>query len=212
MTLRPLIALSLVAVLLSGCSRRGEIASGGIVEVLSACPQVAIAANTGDVTLFDPPASNDARAIDVVATVTNLRNVCNETGDQIYAQATFDVVALRRDPGPAREVVLPYFSTVLRGGTAVVAKRIGQVRLNFADGQLRAQASAQGAAYVDRAAATLPPDMVRKITRERKAGDPDAALDPLADPEVRAALQRSRFELLVGFNLTPAQLRYNVTR
>jgi hypothetical protein len=50
------------------------------------------------------------------------------------------------------------------------------------------------------------------ITRPRKAGDSDAALDPLARPEVREAIQRSSFELLVGFNLTTDQLRYNITR
>ena len=50
------------------------------------------------------------------------------------------------------------------------------------------------------------------ITRERKPGDADAALDPMADPEVRAAVQRASFELLVGFQLTQDQLRYNATR
>ena len=48
--------------------------------------------------------------------------------------------------------------------------------------------------------------------RKREPGDPDAALDPLADPAVRAAVQRATFELLVGFQLTEAQLRYNATR
>ena len=50
------------------------------------------------------------------------------------------------------------------------------------------------------------------VARERKAGDEDAALDPLADPAVRAAVQRATFELLVGFQLTEAQLAYNATR
>jgi hypothetical protein len=34
----------------------------------------------------------------------------------------------------------------------------------------------------------------------------------MADPEVRAAIQRASFELLLGFQLTEDQLRYNVTR
>jgi hypothetical protein len=34
----------------------------------------------------------------------------------------------------------------------------------------------------------------------------------MADPAVRAALQRTSFELLIGFNLTQDQLKYNVTR
>ena len=58
----------------------------------------------------------------------------------------------------------------------------------------------------------LPADVREKITRKRKAGDPDAALDPLADPQVRAAVQRATFELLIGFQLTQEQLSYNATR
>jgi multidrug efflux pump subunit AcrB len=101
---------------------------------------------------------------------------------------------------------------VLRGGTAVVSKRVGEVTLTFADGQERAMASAKAAAYVDRAEATLPEDIRKKITRRRRPGDIDAALDPLTDPEVKAAIARTRFEMLVGFQLTEDQLAYNVTR
>src|SRR3546814_6294434 len=51
---------------------------------------------------------------------------CNDTGEKIYQLASFDVVAMRREAGPARTVTLPYFATVVQGGTAVVAKRLGQ--------------------------------------------------------------------------------------
>jgi hypothetical protein len=34
----------------------------------------------------------------------------------------------------------------------------------------------------------------------------------LSRPEVRAAIARTSFELMVGFNLTMDQLRYNATR
>ena len=44
------------------------------------------------------------------------------------------------------------------------------------------------------------------------ADDADAAIDPMADPAVRAAVERARFELLIGFELTQDQLRYNATR
>jgi hypothetical protein len=89
---------------------------------------------------------------------------------------------------------------------------VGQVTLNFAEGQLRANAAAKAAGYIDPAAAALPAEVVEKITKKRKPGDPDAALDPMADPAVRAAMQRASFELLIGFQLTEDQLRYNVTR
>ena len=107
---------------------------------------------------------------------------------------------------------LPNFVTVMRGGTAVTSKRIGTVTLSFAPGQERAQARAQAGAYVDKAEATLPEDIRRRILRKRKAGAEDAAVDPLAQPDVKAALARASFEVLVGFQLTDAQLAYNATR
>ena len=65
---------------------------------------------------------------------------------------------------------------------------------------------------VSRAAATLPQDIERTLTRPRKPGDPQSAIDPLSDPTIRAAVARATFEHLVGFQLTNAQLRYNATR
>ena len=65
---------------------------------------------------------------------------------------------------------------------------------------------------VDRAEATLPDDIRDRITRKRKPGEIEAAVDPLTEPDVRAAISRATFELLVGFQLTQDQLAYNVTR
>ena len=92
----------------------------------------------------------------------------------------------------------------MQGNTNVVAKRVSQVGLHFADGQLsRHHAPAPATSQVLRSAATLPEDIRRQITRERRAGDPDAAVDPMADPAVRAAVDRARFEVLLGFELDP---------
>ena len=131
---------------------------------------------------------------------------------KVFVNSTFEVLARRTDAHGAREVNLPYFVTVLRGGSAVVSKRIGTVTVNFADGQERAQATGQGSAYIDRAAATLPADIRERITRKRKAGEADAAIDPLSEPDVKAAVQRATFELLLGFQLDQEQLAYNATR
>jgi hypothetical protein len=200
----------------AGCAKDNEIdlAGGvGITATRSACPAVAVPLHTGDLTLFDPATSRDARAIDVVAAITNVVPQCNDAaGEKVYQLVSFDVVATRRDAGPARTVTLPYYATVLQGGTAVVAKRLGNVAVTFAEGQVRGTGRAQASAYVDRAAATLPADIQDRITRKRKAGDQDAAVDPLSLPEVRAAVQRASFELLVGFQLTQEQLEYNVRR
>jgi len=203
-----IIPLGLVA-----CSTpEGEITDMGITAVRSACPAVAIPASTGDITLFNPENSRDASAIDVVANITNLRSTCDETGDQIVTNVTFDIHAQRRDARGARDVVLPYFAAAVQGGSQIQSKSISRVALRFADGQLRASASASASGQVSRAAATLPEDVRQQITRRRKPGDPSAAVDPMADPVVREAVRRASFEVLVGFQLTQDQLVYNATR
>lgn len=205
-------AAALIGLTLAGCSREGEIMPTGIVTTYTACPSVAIVAPTGDITLFDPPQSRDASAIDVVAAITNVRSTCGDSGEHIVTNATFDIQARRRDRGPARDVVVPYYASVVQGGQNVVSKSVTNVVIRFAEGQERATASGTATAQVLRSAATLPEDIRRQITRVRRPGDADAAVDPMADPAVRAAVQRAHFELLLGFNLTEAQLRYNATR
>ena len=203
-------ALMSLAVL--GCARNGELTPEGITVTRSACPAVAIPAGTGDITLFNPSTSRDAGAIDVVASITNVRSTCSETGEYVVSNVTFEVQAQRRSGTEARQVVLPYFATVVQGGTNVVSKRVGAVALQFAAGETRASTSAAATGQVLRSAATLPQEIRQQITRRRRPGDADAAIDPMADPTVRAAVTRATFELLVGFQLTADQLQYNATR
>lgn len=203
---------------LSGCKTKGEIVVDqgvGITAIRSKCPAVGIPDYTGDMTLFRNAGDKTAQNIDVVAAMTDVRSQCNEAdtaGEKVPSTITFQVLARRTDKTGARQVTLPYFVSVLQGGSAVLSKRVGQVTLNFAEGQERAQATATVNAYVDRAAATLPAEIRDRITRKRKAGDNDAALDPLADPQVKAAVARASFEVLVGFQLDQSQLAYNATR
>lgn len=200
---------------LAGCSKEGELVINqgvGISAIRSVCPAVGVPDFTGDITTFRSAGNQSAANMDVTATITNVRSQCNDTGDKVYSEASFDVHARRTDTRGTRRVELPYYSAVLRGGNAVQAKRIGTVTIDFADGQERAQGSAKAGAFIDRAEATLPPEIREQITRRRKSGDADAALDPLADPQVKAAIARATFELLVGFQLTEAQLAYNATR
>jgi hypothetical protein len=205
-------AAVLLSLGLMGCAREGDIFQQGILTTYTACPPVAIPAPAGDVTLFDPANSRDASAIDVVATITNLRATCDESGEYIVTTASFEVHGQRRANQGAREVVLPYFATVVQGDDNVVAKRVSRVGLRFEDGQYRSSTTGTATAQVLRSAATLPEDIRRQITRERRAGDPEAAVDPMSDPAVRAAVERAHFEVLVGFDLDQEQLRYNATR
>ncbi len=210
-----LISAIALAAALAGCKTKGDIVVDegvGISAVRGVCPAVGIPNNTGDVTTFRVPGTTTAGNIDVVAAMTNVRSQCNDSGEKVYTAVTFDVLARRSDTRGARTVTLPYFVTVLRGGRAVVTKRIGQVSLSFTDGQERAQASGQGGAYIDKAEATLPKEVRERLTRKRRAGQEDAAVDPLADPAIKAAVARATFDVLVGFQLSQEQLVYNATR
>lgn len=209
------VAAAAVSVALGGCRSKGEIVveeGVGVTAVRGACPAVGVPDYTGDITLFRGSGAPTADNIDVVAALTKVRTTCDSSGEKVFATTTFDVLARRTDTQGARQVSLPYFVTVLRGGSAVITKRVGTVTIDFADGQERAQATAKGSAYIDRAEATLPADVRSRITRKRKAGDVDAAVDPLSEPDVKAAVARATFEVLVGFQLDQAQIAYNATR
>lgn len=208
------IALALV---LGGCANKGELdvsaAGAGVTAVRSVCPQVGIPSGTGDITLFDPATSQDSTAIDVVAAMTDLRSTCNAAaGDDVSTAVTFQVQARRTRTDGARDVTLPYFITVVQGGSAVVAKRVGRVVVHFDAGQARAVTNGTATALVNRAAATLPDEVRKRITEKRKAGEESAATDPLSAPDVRNAVLRASFEALVGFQLSDDQLKYNATR
>ena len=158
--------------------------------------------------MFNPAGSTDARAIDVTATITDVRNSCVDSGNDVVSTATFTVTALRRDAGPARQVVLPYFDVALQGGSKIVAKQIGQVGLNFPAGSQHAWTRAQATVRVNRGVASLPEDVRLTLVRPRKAGEPGAAVDPMTDPLIRTAVANATFEHLIGFQMSQDQLRY----
>lgn len=213
-----LIGAPLLALALAGCAKnKGElVVTGGlgVTALRSPCPTVGIPDYTGDITLFTAPGRTDEAAMDVTATMTHLRSQCanDPANPKLYTTATFDVLARRTDTRGARRVELPYFVTVVRGGSTVVSKRVGTVTIDFADGQDRAEGHGQAGAYVDRSEATLPENVRQKLSEKRRPGDDDAATDPLTLPDVKAALASASFEMLVGFQLDHAQLSYNVTR
>ena len=208
--------VSLIALTaLSACRHSGDITSengGGVYAVRSTCPIAGIPAGTGDITLFNPQGSTDARAIDVTGSISQLRATCQTAGSDVVSTVTFTVTALRRDAGEARQLILPYFDVALRGGSSIAAKQVGAVALNFPAGSQHAYTRAQATIRVNRSAATLPANVRAILTRPRKAGEADAAIDPLADPGVRAAVAEATFEHLIGFQLTQDQLKYNATR
>jgi len=199
------LALALAG-LAAGCAR------DPLLVERSPCPAAAIPFHTGSYTRFDPPESRDADAIDFVAQIVDLRSQCVPGDRTIVSDVVFTVAAARRRAGPAREEVVPLFITLVQGGNVLMAKQLTAVRLSFAEGALRAEAQGRARAEVARAAAAIPPEIERRITRARSPREEDALVDPLADPQVRAALRAASFEVLVGFQLDDASLAFNVAR
>ena len=197
--------VALPVLLLAGCERNP------LVVKRSSCPAVAVAAYAGDVTLFRPGAP-DVANLDAVATLTNLREECAETADQFVTRISYDVIVRRNGAAEARQIVLPVFSAVVQAGNVINAKQISNVVVNFTAGQERAVVQGTATASVSRSAAAVSQDILDKINRKRRAGDFDAATDPMADPAVRAALRAASFEVVLGFQLDDRSLAYNIAK
>jgi hypothetical protein len=209
---RRLAGMVLAGLLLASCQ------DNPLTVKRSPCPAAAIPNYVGSVTRFNPPESRNADAIDFVAQIIDIRPDCIDSPDaaMLVTNLAFKVSAQRREqPGrglPARDVTLPLFVAMVQGGNVLVAKQETSITLRFEEGKLRAVADGQVRADVARAATTPPPEVVEKITRKRKANEPDALVDPMSDPLVRAAVRAASFEVLLGFQLDDASLAYNVAR
>ena len=179
------LAALLTLTLLSACRSRGDVLdTGGVYEVRSACPVAGVPAGTGDVTLFNPPTSNDSRAIDVTAAISDVRAVCQDVGNDVVSTVTFTITALRRDAGPARQVILPYFNVALQGNNRIAAKAVGNAALNFKPGEVQSWTRVQSTVRINRGVATLPENVRRILTQERKPGDYPLTAESLANPAI----------------------------
>ncbi len=87
------LAALLPLALISCSTPNNQLTATGITATRTACPAVAIPAATGDIILFNPENSRDSNAIDVVVNITNLRSTCDESGQNIVTNVTFDVQA-----------------------------------------------------------------------------------------------------------------------
>ena len=142
-----LAAMLTMGAALAGCKTDGELVVDqgvGITAIRTACPAVGVPDYTGDITPSACRASTSADNIDVTAAITNLRSTCDDAvrASTPTPPSTCSPAAPIR--AGARNVTLPYYSVVLRAGSSVVTKRVGQVTLSFADGQERAQARGAG--------------------------------------------------------------------
>ncbi|MFL6775640.1 MAG: hypothetical protein ACJ8FN_04515, partial [Sphingomicrobium sp.] len=87
----------LALTMLGACRHTGDLTDdngGGVYAVRTSCPIAGIPTGTGDVTLFNPQGSTDSAAIDVTATITQLRAHCQEGTSDVVSTVTFTVTAL----------------------------------------------------------------------------------------------------------------------
>lgn len=202
-----LMAAGLAALLLlAGCN------TNPLLVTRSQCPAVAVPFHVGSLTKFDPPQSRNADAIAMTAQITDLKGNCIEGPEFLTTEVSFTVTAQRRDKGPAKQVYLPIFVVLAQGGNVLVSKQLTGVQLDFAAGSQRTETRGGARADVHRSAVSLPPETQARISKKRDAVDPEALTDPLSDPQVRAAVRATSFEVLVGFQLDDASLAYNVAK
>ena len=179
----------------------------------SACPIVGVPAGTGDVTLFNPPGSTDSRAIDVTATITDVRATCQDVGQGRRIDRNVhgggDCGAMRARRGRS---CCPISTSLFRAAARSSPSGSARSALNFPRRQPHAWTRVQATVRVNRggrdAARERPPDPDPPAQGRR----PEAAVDPLADPAVRAAVANATFEHLVGFQMTQDSCSYNATR
>ena len=130
-------------------------------------------------------AARDAAAIDVTATITN----CSRNLQRDAATGSLSNADVRRGRGPPRRRPgAPGRAALFRRRACRAAARsspsaIGQVALNFPAGEpARPDPRPGDGSGHRRAAATLPEDVRADPDPRRKAGDADAAIDPMTDP------------------------------
>ena len=177
---RILALLSLI--LLAGCRNRGRCRRRrNMASMPSAAPArwSAFPPEPGTSPCSIPPEARDSRGDRRHrGDHRRSRRPAPDVGDEVVSTATFTVTALRRDPGPARQVVLPYFDVALRGGATVAAKQIGQAVINFPAGDIhgwtRVQATRPGQPRrrhpaAERRARSDPPAQDRRCRRRDRS-------------------------------------------
>lgn len=201
-----MIGLAAVAapLLLAGC------ASNPLEVTRTLCPATAVPQHTGTLTLFSPATSRSADAVVATASIFNLTNQCNEGGAKVASNLRFVIGAQRPNAAAEQTITVPYFVAVVKEGETLLSKQVYEATLTFPAGSVRAEAVQTVQAVVDRAealaAAGPAPGAEKK--KKRKRGEPVEPEDLFFDAKPKA----SGFEILVGFQLTDAQVHYNITQ
>lgn len=196
-----LLAIVAPVLLLSACN------SNPLEVTRSLCPATAIPQHTGTMTLFSPAESRDADAVVMTASIFDLENHCVEGSPKVTSNLRFTIGAQRPNAAAEQSVNVQYFVAVVKDGKEIISKQVYDTALHFPAGQVRAQSVETVAAAIDRAQAIAAAGPAPGRDRKRRRDD-----DNVDDTFFDAAPKASAFEVLVGFQLTDAQVHYNMTR
>jgi hypothetical protein len=187
MKMTKLLPLLTLPLLLVGC------ASGNPLEVRrTSCPALSVPTHTGTLTRFSQAGRFDTQDVQTVATIGQLSNNCVENASGANSAVSFNIMATRPAKGPAQSVQLPYFITVLKDGETVIAKQVYGAALSFADGAMTGTASQ--VVTVKTPDVPLPPSPKKNNEIDEFAPPPKPAM----------------YEILVGFQLSDADIVYNI--
>ena len=191
--------------LLAGC------ASNPLEVRRTLCPATAVPQHAGSLTFFSPPSSRTADAVVASATIFGLENHCVESAPRVTNNLRFTIGAQRPNAAAAQTITVPYFVAVVKEGNQIVSKQVYEATLTFEPGSVRTEAVQTVQAAIDRAEALKlagPDHDQDKKKKKRKRGEPVQPEDLFFDAKPKA----SGFEILVGFQLTDAQVYYNITQ
>jgi hypothetical protein len=186
-----LAALSAVAIGLSGCE------TNPLKVRLTSCPPVAILKHTNTLTSFNSPTERNLDNVRFTAFIDDVSSTCRER-DRVQTDLAFRVSAVRGQAGQAGQVTVPYFVTVMQGQRTIISKQVGAATLNFAGDSPRAETRVTAQVLTN--LLPPPPPMPKATGLEGDAPRPD--LDR----------QKIQYEVLIGFQLSDADVVYNITR
>jgi hypothetical protein len=176
-------------ILLAACS------SGNPLEVRrTSCPAISVPMHTGTLTRFAQAGRYDTQDVGLVATIGQLSDNCVENANGVNTAVSFNIMATRPEKGPATAVQLPYFITVVKDGDTLIAKQVYGASLDFADGAT--SGSLRQVVTVKTPDVPLPP-------KPKKHNE----IDEFAPPPKPAI-----YEILVGFQLSEAEVVYNISK
>lgn len=123
-----LMAMTVVAAVLTGCARKGP-------EV--ACPTVDVVDALHQTTAFRPESVGDLSAVLYRVEIFSLEASCQVSRDQIKLPISFRLIA---DRGPANftnDAKIAYFVAILDAAENIVTKEVYQARVPFEEGRQR---------------------------------------------------------------------------